>query len=387
MGSNYKQIGDYIQLVKTKNRDGKVSNLLGINIDKFFMPSVANVIGTDLTAYKIVSKGQFACNRMHVGRDYRIPIALSKSEEEFLVSPAYDVFEIKNTKELLPEYLMMWFSRKEFDRNAWFYTDADVRGGLPWSSFCEIKLPVPSLEKQQEIVNEYKTIQKRIKLNENLIQKLEETAQAIYRRWFVEFEYPNEEGLPYKSAGGAMVESELGEIPKGWEIGNFKDDLNFKTGKLDSNAAIGEGKYPFFTCSEEVFKVNSFAFEQEAILLGGNNATGKFPLKYFSGKFDAYQRTYVISSSNSKISNKQIYFRVKGLLNEMKESSVGTTTKFLTMQILNVIPILIPNFTTFQHFENYLQKIFDVKILLSTENQKITEMKDLLLSKMTKVEI
>ena len=94
------------------------------------MPSVANVVGTDLSRYKTVSKNQFACNRMHVGRDYRIPVALSRTDEVFMVSPAYDVFEIVNTDILNPEYLMMWFSRKEFYRNAWFYTDADVRGGL-----------------------------------------------------------------------------------------------------------------------------------------------------------------------------------------------------------------------------------------------------------------
>jgi type I restriction enzyme S subunit len=96
------------------------------------MPSVANIIGTDLTVYKVVKSGQFACNRMHVGRDKRLPVAISKSEDDFIVSPAYDVFEIKNETILNPDYLMMWFSRKEFDRNAWFYTDADVRGGLSW---------------------------------------------------------------------------------------------------------------------------------------------------------------------------------------------------------------------------------------------------------------
>jgi len=130
MKSNYKKIGDFIRLVDVRNKELKVIELLGINIDKYFMPSVANVVGTDLSRYKIVKRNQFACNRMHVGRDKRIPIALSDKDYPFIVSPAYDVFEIIDTNELEPEYLMMWFSRKEFDRNAWFYTDADVRGGL-----------------------------------------------------------------------------------------------------------------------------------------------------------------------------------------------------------------------------------------------------------------
>ena len=128
MRSNYRRIGDFIQQVKVKNKDGSCDQLLGINIDKYFMPSVANVVGTDLTKYKVVQKNQFACNRMHVGRDNRIPLALSQSSDPFIVSPAYTVFEITNTSELYPEYLMMWFSRAEFDREAWFHTDADVRG-------------------------------------------------------------------------------------------------------------------------------------------------------------------------------------------------------------------------------------------------------------------
>jgi type I restriction enzyme S subunit len=251
-----------------------------------------------------------------------------------------------------------------------------------------LQLPIPHPDKQKEIVKEYNIIQNRIALNQQLIQKLEETAQAIYKAWFVEFQFPDENNKPYKSNGGEMVWSEElhQEIPKLWEVGNFKKDLNFKTGKLDSNAAIVDGDYPFFTCSEEVFKVNTYAFDQEAILLGGNNATGKFPLKYFIGKFDAYQRTYVINTNNSKISNKQIYFRVKGLLDEMRESSVGTATKFLTMQIFNVIPILIPDYTTFKSFEKSTQKLFNLKDLYSKENQKLTELKDLLLSKLATIE-
>lgn len=186
MRSNYKRLGNHIREVNKRNADLKAKQLLGINIDKFFMPSVANIVGTDMSVYKIVTKGQFACNRMHVGRDYRLPIALSDKDEEFIVSPAYDVFEIIDTKELLPEYLMMWFSRSEFDRNAWYYTDADVRGGLPWKSFCDMQLPVPHPDKQKEIVKEYNAIVNRINLNNQLTQKLEETAQAVYKQWFVD---------------------------------------------------------------------------------------------------------------------------------------------------------------------------------------------------------
>ncbi len=232
MKSNFKPIGSCIHKVDTRNTDLRASTLLGVNIDKFFMPSVANVVGTDMSNYKIVSRGQFACNRMHVGRDYRLPVALSASEEDFLVSPAYDVFEVNDAEEVLPEYLMMWFSRQEFDRNAWFYTDADIRGGLDWDALCSMEFPVPQPDKQNEILREYNVLQDRIALNDKLIQKLEEAAQAIYKQWFIDFEFPNENGKPYKSSGGEMeYNKELGkEIPKGWGDGRLENNISFQEG-------------------------------------------------------------------------------------------------------------------------------------------------------------
>jgi type I restriction enzyme S subunit len=195
---SYKRLGDYIKRVSIKNSDGLVEILYGINIDKFFMPSVANVIGTDLSRYKVVTKNQFACNRMHVGRDKRLPISLSLENYDFIVSPAYDVFEITDTDIIFYEYLMMWFTREEFDRNCWFHTDSDVRGKLDWDAFMDMELPIPSIEKQQQIVTEYNTVTNLINLNNQLNQNLEETAQAIYKHWFVDFEFPNKENKPYK---------------------------------------------------------------------------------------------------------------------------------------------------------------------------------------------
>jgi type I restriction enzyme S subunit len=182
---SYKRLGDYIKRVSIKNSDGLVEILYGINIDKFFMPSVANVIGTDLSRYKVVTKNQFACNRMHVGRDKRLPISLSLENYDFIVSPAYDVFEITDTDIISYEYLMMWFTREEFDRNCWFHTDSDVRGKLDWDAFMDMELPIPSIAQQQQIVAEYNTVTNRITLNNQLNQKLEETAQALYKHWFV----------------------------------------------------------------------------------------------------------------------------------------------------------------------------------------------------------
>src|SRR5690606_32698275 len=127
---SYKKLGDLVRFISNKNTDERATVLYGVNIDKFFMPSVANTIGVDLKKYKVVDKYQFACNRMHVGRDERLPISMSTYDYPFIVSPAYDVFEVIDKNVIIPEYLMLWFRRGEFDRQCWFYTDADVRGGL-----------------------------------------------------------------------------------------------------------------------------------------------------------------------------------------------------------------------------------------------------------------
>jgi len=223
-------IGKHIRLVDERNRRASNPPLLGVSIEKMFMPSVANTIGSNMANYKVVKKGQFACSLMQVRRDKKMPVALLRDYEEAIVSPAYPVFEIIDEDQLLPEYLMMWMLRPEFDREACFYAVGGVRGSLEWDDLCNIRLPVPTIEKQREIVKEYKTVVNRIRLNERLNEKLEEAAQAIYKQWFVEFEFPMTTGYaesigkpelagqPYKSSGGEMKYNEVLEqdIPKEW---------------------------------------------------------------------------------------------------------------------------------------------------------------------------
>lgn len=223
MKSNYRRLGDYINLIDERNKGFQIKQLLGLSISKQFIPSVANIIGTDMENYKIIRKNQFACSTMQVRRDKKMPIALLKEVDEAIISQAYPIFEVKDEKELLPEYLMMWFSRTEFDREACFNAVGGVRGSLEWEDFCELQLPIPHISKQKEIVKEYNIIQSRIELNNQLIKKLEETAQAIYKQWFVDFEFPDKNGKPYKSNGGEMIKSELGEIPRGWKVGCLSD--------------------------------------------------------------------------------------------------------------------------------------------------------------------
>ena len=173
MKSNYDILGNHIRLIDTRNRESITDRVLGINIDKFFMPSVANVIGTDLSKYKLITKGKFACNPMHVGRDERLPVALYDEEEPAIVSPAYFMFEVIDNSILNEDYLMMWFRRPEFDRICWLHTDGSVRGGITWDDICRLELPIPPIENQLEIVNSYKAITERIalkkKINDNLV--------------------------------------------------------------------------------------------------------------------------------------------------------------------------------------------------------------------------
>lgn len=180
MKSNSKTLGDIIKAVDERNSDEKTKEVLGISINKEFMPSVANIIGTDLSKYKLLRKSRFAFNSMHTGRDERLPIALFKRDDIAIVSPAYFMFEIKSKDEVDEDYLMIWFQRPEFDHVCWYMTDASVRGGLSWDDFCRISIELPSIEEQRKIVHDYKVITNRIellkKINENLLIQMD----AIY---------------------------------------------------------------------------------------------------------------------------------------------------------------------------------------------------------------
>lgn len=170
---SFKRLGDYIQLVDNRNKDLKVTNLLGINITKNFMPSVANVSGTDLSKYKIIQKGEFAYSAMQVGRDETIRLALYTDDEPAIISPAYLVIESKDENELIPEYMMMWFQRPESDRYGWFISDSSVRASLDWERFCEIEIPIPDINEQRKYVALYKGLLTNQKVYENSLEDLQ----------------------------------------------------------------------------------------------------------------------------------------------------------------------------------------------------------------------
>lgn len=156
MKSNFKRLGDYIKLVDVRNTDLKIDRLLGMNISKNFMPSVANVSETDLSKYKVIRKGQFAYSAMQVGRDETVRVSLFRDEDPAIISPAYLVFKVIDRNIVLPEFLMMWFQRPESDRYGWFISDGSVRSSLEWERFCDILVPIPDdIEEQRNYVHIY----------------------------------------------------------------------------------------------------------------------------------------------------------------------------------------------------------------------------------------
>lgn len=253
-----KRLGDYIREVDVRNRDLKVTNLLGLSMTKQFRPSTSNIVGVDLSKYKIVHKDVFAFDTMSVIRVHKVPIAMNLSKSPIIVSPAYITFECKDANILNPKYLMMWFSRDEFDRYADFKSDAAVRGGYNWKELCDTPIYLPSIEQQQKIVSEYEAVTRRIRLNKQIIAKLEETAQALYRKMFVD-------GIDKEN------------LPKGWRmrtIGEFCKEI--KSGGTPSRSNIKFWNSPQYRWLKSGEVTNNIIFDTEEYIseeaLNGSSA-------------------------------------------------------------------------------------------------------------------
>jgi len=389
MKSNYKKIGEHIQLVDERNKGLQVKQLLGLSISKQFIPSVANIIGTDMENYKIIRKNQFACSTMQVRRDKKMPVALLQEVDEAIISQAYPIFEVKDEQELLPEYLMMWFSRSEFDREACFHAVGGVRGSLEWEDFENMQLPIPHISKQREIFKEYNTIQNRIVLNQRLIQKLEETAQAIYKQWFVEFEFPDENGKPYKSNGGEMVWNEEleKEIPEGWEMKPISDVGDIKAGgdkpNVFSEMKINKCQIPIYSNGITNDGLYGYTikhnYPKNSITISARGTIGFCVLR--REDFDAIVRLLVLIP---KYPNSAIY--LWQTIKKIEFDNSGSVQNQLTIPQVSVINILYPVQGVLKQYDSILSLIYKNIELQTKENQKLTELKELLLSKLATAE-
>lgn len=250
------RIIDIIELVDMRNKNLLSDKPMGINIDKYFMPSVANTIGVDLKTYKLVPHNCFACNLMHVGRDERVPMAINKKEDPVLVSPAYLVFRVKESVDVLPDFLMLWFRRPTFDRNAWFFTAGDVRGGLDKKDFFNMEVHVPDIATQRRIVAEYQAVEKRIALNKKTIEALDEMGKTIYKKMFVD-----------------DISSD--NLPDGWHMGNVGELFELQRGFDLPQQDRVNGSFPIFASTGIASRHNDFKVKAPGIITGRSGSIGE----------------------------------------------------------------------------------------------------------------
>lgn len=214
MRSNYKKLGEFIRQVDKRNSDLAITNLQGVSIKKEFVPSIANIIGTDLSTYKIVRTGQFAYGPVTSRNGDKVSIALLKGED-CIISSSYLPFEVYKPGELLPEYLMLWFMRPEFDRYARFMSNGSAREVFDWECMCGVELPVPPLPEQQKIVRDYQVITERIAV----LQKTTSCLEAICDAEFDKVSTASSQrgsatlGTLISFGNGKSRPSEIGDIP------------------------------------------------------------------------------------------------------------------------------------------------------------------------------
>ena len=372
---DYKRLGNYIREVNVRNLDLKVTNLLGVSISKEFMPSIANTIGTDMSSYKIVERGQLAYGPVTSRNGDKVSIALFDGYENAIISQAYTVFEVTDHEQLLPKYLMMWFRRPEFDRYARFHSHGSAREIFDWGEFCDVMLPIPSITRQREIVSEYETLINRIRLNNQMIQNLEATAQALYRKSFVD-----------------NIDKE--NLPKGWRIGKLTDIATYLNGtacqKYETN---GQDYLPVLKirelsqghCDENSDHVD-VSIPQDYIINTGDvifswSAT-LFVDIWCGGKCALNQHLFKVTLSEFP---KWFYFLwTQNHIAEWKclISAKATSMGHIKREDLETAQVIIPSEKSMMELNKKMHPIFEMYILKKQENLKLTELQSLLLAEM-----
>ena len=377
----YHRLGDYIREVNVRNRDLKVTNLLGLSVSKEFMPSIANTIGTDMSAYKIVERGQFVYIADTSRRGDKIAIALLSNYDNAIVSQAYTVFEIVDHTALSPEYLMIWFRRPEFDRYARFHSHGSAREVFDWDELCDVMLPVPEIARQREIVAEYETLTNRIRLNEQMIEKLEVTAQALYRKMFVDG--VDKENLPEGWRRGTIGEfckaMKSGGTPSrnNIEYWNKNDYPWLKTGEVQNNVIIDVEEY----ISEKGLKNSSAKIIPRGSIImamyGGGTVSN---VAYLDCETTTNQACCNMICKN-KEDSAYLFFHLLFYQEDIKRLANGGAQENLSQELIAQQPILL--------FDDNEKKsmfvpILDNLIVKYRENSKLTELQSLLLAKMGK---
>lgn len=379
MKSSYKKLGQYIEPVNQLNDGMEVKELLGISNQKFFQNSHTNTIGIDLSTYRIVRTGQFAYNRATTRNGDKISIALRQGDD-CIVSPSYRIFRSKDENVLNSEYLMMWFRRPEFDRYSRFKSHGSAHEFFEWEQMIEVELPIPHIDKQREIVKEYNTIQNRIALNQQLIQKLEETAQAIYREWFVDNADENWIKAEIKDFGNVVTgKTPLSENPEdfGYEMpfitpGDFK---NYNKFALGSERNLSESGYT---------KLKNKILPKGAVIVTCiGSDMGKISISVKDCITNQQMNSIVVKESSY---TDFLYYYLQSIADEIKGIAMGgSTMPMLSKTDFEKIEVIKPDDDMLLKFESMMKPINALSINYSKENKNLTELKDLLLSKLATV--
>ena len=375
MSTNYKKLGDIVELTDERNKAFESLEVLGISIDKEFMPSVANTIGTDLSNYKLLRMNTFACNPMHVGRDERLPVSLYKKDIPAIVSPAYFIFRIKDETEVLPDFLMLIFKRDNFDRNCWFRTDGSVRGGITWNDICEIELPVPDLKEQEKIVNTYNAITKRIQLKQKINENLEKTAQCLFN------EYYRKENLE------KVILSDLVDV---------------RDGTHDSPVFITEGYplvtsqnlSPFYINQKDTNKISKSDYEKinerslvetNDILMSMIGTVGNVSLVTDEKVTFAIKNVALLKTSKTTEYRNWVlcFLKSSNFTTWLNETLTGSTQQYVSLGEIRKISLKIPTINELNKFNLATNRIINMIIKETAELVKLQELKQLVISRIS----
>jgi len=398
MKSNYDVLGNYIRLIDTRNRESITDRVLGINIDKFFMPSVANVIGTDLSKYKLITKGKFACNPMHVGRDERLPVALYDEEEPAIVSPAYFMFEVIDNSILNEDYLMMWFRRPEFDRICWLHTDGSVRGGITWDDICRLELPIPPIEKQLEIVNSYKAITERIVLKQKINDNLRASASIMFFN-----------KIRYVQCSECCQETEIGTYPIDWTLftlGDVLDTIIDRRGLTPTKLGSEWSNEGIIALSAKSVKNHELVnldianhvdndlynrwmpqkLQSQDILMTSEAPLGEF---YYLADFSTYclsQRLFAMRANKTIIEPTVLYFQLTDSIgkHQIDIRKTGTTVTGIRQSELIQVPIIVPPMNIQKEFARFCNPIMITIEKNADEIRQLFKLQEMLLSRLSR---
>lgn len=369
MKEGYRLLGDFIQPVDERNRDLRVDYLLGVSISKQFIPSIANIVGTDLSNYKIIRTGQFAYGPVTSRNGEKISIALLR-DKDCIISSSYTVFEVVNKNELDPEYLMLWFSRPEFDRYARYMSHGSVREIFDWDELCKVELPVPSIDKQRSIVRAYQTITERIELKRRLNDNLLATAQAVYKAWFVE----------YKPFGG--------NCPISWRVGSVDEIAEFFDSMRKPLSSLERADmariYPYYGAVSIVDYVDDYIFDGEYLLLSEDGIyvvddSGHPLLQHIIGKFWANNHAHILKGK-AGFTEDSLYLFLSNT--NMSPIVTGAAQPKINQANLKSFPITIPDSEVLDRFNSVVHPLFAGKLNNEKEIRKLETVRELLLSRL-----